>query len=145
VDYSPFSKPVELQPTCKFCTPILLKSHSSTMSRYHMYFHITPTLILQFNNAAILQTTTDHLFDLTFDQTIHTLLNQDKAITMFADSQHNKLALFNNKTAAQDHPSYPFHLTSNTNQRHPPNNNNAARQIPAHPMQQILNVSTVEE
>jgi hypothetical protein len=51
---SPFSKPAELQPTRKFCTPILLKSHFPTLPRYHTYFHITLTASLHFDNVTIL-------------------------------------------------------------------------------------------
>ena len=52
VDHLSLLKKVELQPTCKFCMPILLKSHFSS-SRNHTYFQITPTASLQFNNATI--------------------------------------------------------------------------------------------
>jgi hypothetical protein len=62
---------------------------------------------------------------------------------MIADLQHTKLALFNNRIAAQD----PFRPISsnNTNQRRPPNNNNASRQNHAHPTQQTLYATTVED
>ncbi len=79
----------------------------------------------------------------TFDQTIRPLPNQDKRITMITDLKHTKLALFNNRTEAQDHPSDQLHPTIQTTD---------ALQtitmlqddIPAHPMQQIFYASTAE-
>jgi hypothetical protein len=55
---------------------------------------------LQLNNATHTPlTTTDCNIDLTPDQIILLLLNQDQ--TMIADLQHIKLALFNNRIAAK--------------------------------------------
>jgi hypothetical protein len=59
-----------------------------------------------------LQTTTDRN-NLTPDQTIRLLLNQDQ--TMIADLHHTELALFSNRIAAQDHPSDQYHPTIETN------------------------------
>jgi hypothetical protein len=91
-----------------------------------------------------LQTTTGHHSNPTFDQTIHPLPNQDKTITMIADHQHTKLALFNNRTAVQDHPSDQFHPTIQIK--------DALKtitmlqdKIPAHLMQQIMFATTLED
>jgi hypothetical protein len=49
-----------------------------------------------------------HHTDLTFDQTIQLLRNQDITMTMIEELQPNNIALFNNKTTAQDGPSDYF-------------------------------------
>jgi hypothetical protein len=63
---------------------------------------------------------------------------------MIADLQHTNLALFNNRTAAQDHPSDQFHPTMQSK--------DALQtirmlqdKIPEHPTQQILHAITVED
>jgi hypothetical protein len=88
------------------------------------------------------QTTTDHRIDLTFDQTIRLLLNQDQ--TMIADLQHSKLALVNNRIAAQDRTSDQFHPTIQTKDVL---QTIAMLQdkILAHLIQQILFATTVED
>jgi hypothetical protein len=81
--------------------------------------------------------------DLTFDQTIRLLHNQDITITMIAELQPNNIALFNNKTAAQDSPSDHFHPTKQTNgvlqTMHM-----LRDKIPAYTTPQILYVTIVE-
>jgi hypothetical protein len=89
-----------------------------------------------------LQTTTDRRTDLTFDRTIRPLLNQDQ--TMIADLQQTKLALFNNRIAAQDHPSDQFHPTIQTKDVLQ-TITMLQDEIPAHPIQQILFATTVED
>jgi hypothetical protein len=91
-----------------------------------------------------LQTTTDPHSNLTFNQTICPLPIQDKTATMIADLQHNKLALFNNQTTAQDHPSDPSHPTIKTKDILQ-TTTILQDKIPAHPMQQILYATTVED
>jgi hypothetical protein len=91
-----------------------------------------------------LQTTTGHHSNLIFDQTIGPLLNQDKTITMIAELRHNKLALFKNKTAAEDHPLDPSHPTIQTKDILQ-TITMLQDKIPALPMQQILNATTVED
>jgi hypothetical protein len=86
--------------------------------------------------------TTDRKTDLTPDQTIRLLHNQDQ--TMIADLQHTKLALFNNRIAAQDHPSDQLHPTIQTKDVL----QTVAMlqdEIPAHPTQQTLYATTVED
>jgi hypothetical protein len=63
---------------------------------------------------------------------------------MIADLQHTKLALFNNRIAAQDHHSDQFHPTIQTK--------DIIQTItmlqdktPAHPTQQTLHATTVED
>jgi hypothetical protein len=63
---------------------------------------------------------------------------------MIADLQHSKLALFNNKTAAQDHPSDPSHPTTQTKDTLP-TLTILQDKIPAHPTLQILYATTVED
>ena len=51
--YSPFPKPTQLQPTCKFCTPTFIKSAFSTSRHNLWWFSTTPTASLhQFFNDA---------------------------------------------------------------------------------------------
>jgi hypothetical protein len=120
----------------------LLKSHLPTLPRYNTHFANSKPSLQPCNHT--LQTTTGHHNNLTFDQTIRLLLNQDKTITMIADLQHNKLALFNNKSAAQDHPSDPSHPTKQTKELLQTKTIQQDK-IPAHPMQQILYATTVED
>jgi hypothetical protein len=89
-------------------------------------------------------TTTGRRLYLTFDQTIHLLLNQDKTIAMIADLQHTKLALFNNRTAAQDHPSDHFHPTIQIKDVLQ-TITTLQDKIPALPIQQILYATIVED
>jgi hypothetical protein len=91
-----------------------------------------------------LQTTTDNRINVTFNQTIRLLLNQDKTITIIADLQHTTLALFNNRTAAQDHPSDQFHPTLQIKDALQ-TITTLQDKIPAHPIQQILYATTVED
>jgi hypothetical protein len=61
---------------------------------------------------------------------------------MIADLQHTKLALFNNTTAAQDHPSDQFYPTTQTKDVLQ-TITMLQDKIPAHPTQQILYATTV--
>jgi hypothetical protein len=63
---------------------------------------------------------------------------------MIADLQHNKLAPFNNKTAEQDHPSEPSHPTIQ-NKDVLQTKTILQDKIPAHPMQQLLYATTVQD
>jgi hypothetical protein len=87
-------------------------------------------------------TTTDRRTDLTPNQTIRLLRNQDQ--TMIADPQHTKLALFNNRIAAQDHPSDKLHPTIQTKDVLQ-TVTMLQDEIPAHPTQQTLYATTVED
>ena len=91
------------------------------------------------------KTAAGHKPDLTFDQTIRPLHNQDITIlTMIAGLQRNNVALFNNKIAAHDRNSDRFHPTIQTNgvlqTMHL-----LRDKIPAHPTLQILYATTVED
>jgi hypothetical protein len=55
-----------------------------------------------------------HHTNLTFDQTIQLLHNQDITITMIAELQPNNITLFKNKTAAHNRPSDLFHPAMQT-------------------------------
>jgi hypothetical protein len=63
---------------------------------------------------------------------------------MIADLQHTKLALFNNRIAAQDHPSDQFHPTIQTKDILP-KITMLQDKISAHPTQQTLYATTVED
>jgi hypothetical protein len=86
--------------------------------------------------------TTDRKTDLTPDQTIHLLHIQDQ--TMIADLQHTKLAHFNNRIAAQDHPSDQLHPTIQTKDVLQ-TVTMLQDKIPAHPTQQTLYATTAED
>ena len=103
-----------------------------------------PTASLHFDNASIhFKQQQGHHSNLTFDKTIRPLLNQDKTMTMIAELQH-KLALFNNKTAVQDHPSDPSHPIIQTKDVLQ-TITMLQDKIPAHPLQQVLYATTVED
>jgi hypothetical protein len=61
---------------------------------------------------------------------------------MIADLQNNKLALFNNKTAAQDHPLEPFHSTKQTKDVLQ-TKTMLQDEIQVHPTQQQLHATTM--
>jgi hypothetical protein len=63
---------------------------------------------------------------------------------MIADLQHTKLALFNNRIAAQDHPSDQLHPTIQTKDVLQ-TVTMLQDKIPAHPTQQTLYATTAEE
>jgi hypothetical protein len=124
----------------------ILHAHPSQVTLFnlvkvpHVFSHHANSKLSAHRCNHTLQTTTDHQFD----QTIRLLLNQDKTITMIPDLKHTKLVLFYNRTAAQDHPSDQFHSTMYAKD---------ALQtitmlldnIPAHPLQQVLYATTVED
>jgi hypothetical protein len=85
----------------------------------------------------------DHQINLTSDQTIYLLFIHDKAMTMIADLHHNKLAL-SNKSVAQDHQSDPLYPTIQIKDILQ-TITMVQDKIPAHPMQQILYATTVED
>jgi hypothetical protein len=93
----------------------------------------------------ILQTAAGHQIDQTSDKTIRHLHTQDKTMTMIAELQRTNLALSNNKTAAQDRPSDRFHPTIQTKGILQPKTIMVQDAIPAHPTQQILYATTVED
>jgi hypothetical protein len=82
---------------------------------------------------------------LTFDHTIRLLHNQDITITMIAELQPNNIALFNSKIAAQDRLSDHFHPTKQTKGVLQTTTTTLQDKIPAHPTQQILFATTVED
>jgi len=81
--------------------------------------------------------------NLTFDQAIRLLHNQDITITMIAKLQPNNIALFNSEIAAQDRLSDPFHQSKQT--KGVLQTTTLQDKIPAHPTQQILYATTVED
>jgi hypothetical protein len=64
---------------------------------------------------------------------------------MIADLQHTKHALFNNRIAAQDHPSDQLHPTTTQTKDVLQTVTMLQDKIPAHPTQQTLYATTVGE
>jgi hypothetical protein len=126
---------------------ILLKTTKITTNMQILHTNTLPIILLKSSVQECdhsQPTTAEGLCtDLTFDQTIRLLYNQDITITMIAKLQPNNIALLNSKIAAQDRLSDHFHpakqtkgVLQTTTMLHD--------KIPAHPTQQILYATTVE-
>ncbi len=104
------------------------------------------TRLIQECNHSQPTTADDLRTDLTFNQTIRLLHNQGITITMIAELQPNNIALFNSKIAAQDRFSDHFHPTKQTKGVLQTTTTTTLQdKIPAHPTQQILFATTVED